>query len=454
MKNSNLTEGKLVPSLLKFTFPILLSLLLQIAYGTVDLIVVSKYGSVADISGVTIGSQVMKTVIALCSGLAMGTTILLGSYIGSGQREKTSKVVGTSIAIFGAIATAFSLFLMFGDGLISSLMNTPADSFDMACAYLFYSGVGATFLVFYNLIGSIFRGIGDSKTPLMAVSIACVINIVLDILFVKHWNMGAGGASIATTIAQASSVILSLFMLRKRELPFTISRDVINFDKEYSRDIINLGAPVAIQGTLVNFSFLFITSVINPLGLAASAAVGVVEKITGMIMLVPQAFNQSLSAFTAQNFGAGRADRSNQALKYAITFSLIFGCTTAYLSAFHGTIFTDIFIKNEPETTHHALLYLQSYAIDTLIVSVLFCMTGYFNGYGKTKFVMLQSLMGAFIMRIPIAYFFGNLENTNLFIIGMATPITTFCQMFLCFWFYSYCKKEQLLYATQKKNLE
>lgn len=443
MEKHNLTNEPVLPSLLKFTYPILLSLLLQITYGTADLLIVGQFSSVAEVSAVTIGSQIMNTITSFCTGLAMGTTILLGIYIGSGKPEQSSKVVGASICLFTAFAFLLSLCIMLFSGAITALMKTPTESFEQTKSYLFLTGFGALFIVTYNLLGSIFRGIGDSKTPLIAVAIACISNILLDLILVAWLQKGATGAAIATLAAQAISVILSLIIIRKKELPFTLKKNHLRFDTHSIKQILTLGIPVALQGVLVSFSFLFITSIINTLGIFASAAVGIVEKITGIIMVVPLAFSQALSAFTAQNFGANKIERARKALTYSIAFSLAFGIITAYLSAFHGTIFTKLF-TSDPNITISALQYLKSYAFDCIFVAIMFSFNGYFNGCGSTTFVMIHSITGAFLIRIPLAYLFSTFPNTNLFIIGLATPSSTLLQIFLCVGYY-YSTKNKLL---------
>lgn len=440
-KTLSLTDGKVLNSLLKFTVPILFTILLQTAYGTADLLIVGQFATVADVSGVTIGSQILQTITAIFIGLSMGTTILIARYIGSNKHEKCSAVVGTSLTLFASLAVFTTIIVVLFRSNIASIMQTPSDSLQQTKSYLLITGIGVVFIVAYNLVGSIFRGIGDSKTPLMTVAIACVVNIILDIIFVKSFNLGASGAALATVIAQATSVILSLIIISKKSLPFTFYKKDIKFNKKYTAEILKLGIPVATQSALVSVSFLAVTSIINIFGVAASAAVGIVEKITGLVMVVPQAFMQSLCAFTAQNYGANQLKRAKTALAYAISFSVCFGIITAYLCAFHGTIFTQIF-TSDIDVTLNALDYLKSYSIDCVLVAFMFCFSGYFNGCGKTTFVMFHSIFSAFLIRIPLAYMISHLENTSLFLIGLATPSSTFIQIIMCVVFYYYTKNK------------
>lgn len=430
VKKLNLAEDKLLPTLLKFTIPIMFTILLQITYGTVDLLIVGQFASVSDVSGVTIGSQIMATITTFCTGLSMGTTILLGQYIGAKEEKKTSKVIGVSIILFITLALCITFsILLFIDPIIN-IMNTPIESYSQTQTYLTVCAIGSTFIVFYNLLGSIFRGIGDARTPLFAVFIACITNIVLDLIFIAVLGYGALGAALATVSAQAVSVVLSFLMISKQTLPFHFHVDDIKFDKQYLFAILNLGIPVALQSVLVSISFLAITSIINVFGVIASAGVGIVEKIASMIMIVPSAFAQSLSAFTAQNVGAKHYHRARIGLAYGIIISLCFGVITCYLSMFHGTIFTSLF-TSDLDVTSAALPYLKSYSIDTVIVPFIFCFTGYFNGCGKTKFIMFQAVLGACFIRIPVAYVFSTLSNTSLFLIGLATPASSIVQLII-----------------------
>ncbi len=436
-KSLNLIEGKVLPSLLQFTIPILLSLVLQTTYGSIDLLIVGQFALVGDVSGVTIGSQLMTAVTAFCTGLSMGTTILIGRFIGANQKEKTSSVIGNSIVIFLVLTLFVTIILLFSNDFITKIMQTPVESINPTKDYLFYSGIGTIFMVSYNLLGSIFRAIGDSNTPLIAVAIACVLNIILDLILVAYFDMGAAGAAIATTIAQGFSVVLSLILLKNKTLPFSFSIKDIKYEKEISGEIISLGLPAALQTLLGRISFICITAILNTFGVSVSAAAGIVSKITNMIMLVPSSFMQAISVFTAQNYGARKLNRAKLALKYSIGISLFVGVFAFYISIFHGNILIGLF-TSDPLIIEPALLYLKIYAIDTILVSILFCTLGYFNGYGETKFTMIQSLVSSFFVRIPFTYFLSRLPNTNLFITGLGIIFASIVSLIVCAIYYIY----------------
>ena len=301
----NFTEGKILSPLIRFMVPVFLAMLLQSMYGAVDLLIVGQFASSADVSAVSTGSQIMMTITNLVTSFAMGTTILLGQRIGEGRGREGGKVIGSSICLFGVIAGVFTALIPMLCRQLSSVMNAPKEAFDETASYIRICGLGSFFIISYNLIGSIFRGIGDSKTPLMTVLIACVCNIAGDLLLVAVFGMGTAGAAFATVAAQMISVIVSLLILRSRGLPFQVERSDLCFDSSIIRKVTALGVPIALQDLLVGISFLVLLAIVNGLGLVASAGIGVAEKVCGFIMLIPAAFMQAMAAFVAQNIGAG-----------------------------------------------------------------------------------------------------------------------------------------------------
>lgn len=442
-KDKNLVDGKVLSTIVKFTIPVLLSMLLQIAYGTADLFIVGQFSDVANVSGVSIGSQITVLFTNFCVGISMGTTVLIGKYLGAGDGKRASKVVGASVVLFTVLGVVCTILMVGFSGPIIGMMQAPIESFGFAKSYLIITGLGSVFIVAYNVLGSIFRGIGDSKTPLIAVAIACVINIVIDVILVAGFNMGADGAAIATVIAQASSVVLSLIIIKKNGVPFEFDKSYIKWDKKYVNNIIKIGAPTALQLVLSNFSFLVISAILNTMGVAASAAVGIVSKIVAFVLIVPMAFGQSMSAFTAQNMGANRMDRAKQALVWSILISFIYGCISGYLSYFHGHIFTNIF-NPDLETGLAAIDYLKAYSPDCLLVAFMFTFAGYFNGRGNTTYVMLNGVAASFLIRIPISYYFSTFENPSLFMIGLAIPISTGFQIAAFLLYYKHTNKKEL----------
>ena len=371
-RNTTFTEGKILQPLILFAMPVLFALFLQAMYGAVDLLVVGKFASSADVSAVSTGSQIMMTLTNLISCFAMGTTVLLGQLIGCGKKEEGGKAVGTAMVMFAGIALVMTVLLVCFAPQISSIMHAPKEAFDKTAAYVRICGCGMIVIVAYNLIGCIFRGIGDSKMPLFTVAIACVCNIAGDLVLCAGFHMGTTGAACATVFAQVVSVVVSFGFIRKKQLPFVFKKENVRIHKDLLKKMAGLGAPIALQDLLVSISFLIILAIVNSMGVTASAGVGVAEKVCAFIMLISSAFMQSMSAFVAQNYGAGRMDRAKKAL---------------------------------------------------------------YNGIGQTKFVMLQGIAGAFGVRVPVYYLMSIRPDTSLFKIGLATPMSSVVQLLLCLGF-------------------
>ena len=371
-RNTTFTEGKILQPLILFAMPVLFALFLQAMYGAVDLLVVGKFASSADVSAVSTGSQIMMTLTNLISCFAMGTTVLLGQLIGCGKKEEGGKAMGTAMVMFAGIALVMTVLLVCFAPQISSIMHAPKEAFDKTAAYVRICGCGMIVIVAYNLIGCIFRGIGDSKMPLFTVAIACVCNIAGDLVLCAGFHMGTTGAACATVFAQVVSVVVSFGFIRKKQLPFVFKKENVRIHKDLLKKMAGLGAPIALQDLLVSISFLIILAIVNSMGVTASAGVGVAEKVCAFIMLISSAFMQSMSAFVAQNYGAGRMDRAKKAL---------------------------------------------------------------YNGIGQTKFVMLQGIAGAFGVRVPVSYLMSIRPDTSLFKIGLATPMSSVVQLLLCLGF-------------------
>lgn len=441
-QTQNFTEGKIFAPLIRFALPVLLALLLQTMYGAVDLLVVGQFGTSADVSAVSTGSMVMHTVTVVITGLAMGLTVLVGHKIGEGLREEAGSIIGSGIWLFGVLAVAVSVVMVFAAPSIAKVMQAPAEALEKTVTYLIICSAGAVFIVAYNLVGSIFRGIGDSVMPLVTVAIACVLNIVGDLVLVALFHMGTAGAAIATVFAQAVSVALSLILIRRRELPFAMNAKSLRPNGKQIRQILLLGIPIALQDLLVSISFLAITAIVNGLGLTASAGVGVAEKLCGFVMLVPSAFMQAMSAFVAQNMGAGKPLRAQKALLWGVVSSLAVGAVMWYLTFFHGNLLAGLFAR-DAAVIAAAADYLKAYAIDCLLTSFLFCFIGYFNGTGNTVFVMLQGIIGAFGVRLPVSWFVSRQAWASLFHIGLATPASSLVQILLCGIYFFYVRKRQ-----------
>lgn len=428
--------------LIRFMLPVLGALFLQALYGGVDLLIVGQFGQTADVSGVGTGSLLTGTLTQIIAGLAMGVTVLVGEHIGAGEPEEAGKDIGSGICLFAVFAVILTAVMAIGADGIASLLQAPEESFSQTSAYIRICGVGAVFIVAYNLIGAIFRGLGDSRTPLMTVAIACVCNIIGDLILVAGLQMGAAGAAVATVAAQAISVVISLVLISRKDLPFTFHRNQIRFDRAIIGKELKLGAPLALQDLCVSASFLYVQAVVNTFGVTASAGVGVAEKVCQFVMLVPSAIMQSLSAFVAQNMGAAKPERAKRALKISVPSSFGIGVLMFCAMFFGGSVLSSIF-SNDPDVIAASHAYLKAYGLDSLICPMMFCFLGYFNGCEQTVFVMVQGLIGALLVRTPVVWMISRLENATLFMVGLGTPASSVVQLILCVCFYVWLARKQ-----------
>ncbi|MFI3263255.1 MAG: MATE family efflux transporter, partial [Rikenellaceae bacterium] len=343
-KENSLIYGGVAKTLVTFTVPILFALFLQVMYGAIDMFIVGNFAQINDVSAVSTGSQLINFLTSVCAGFAMGTTILIGQKKGEKKEEEIGAIIVNSVVLFCGISLLVMIIMILSGDIIVAGMNTPEVALKQTKGYIFYSAIGVPMIFAYNVLGSIFRGLGDSKTPLLAVAIACVANIIGDLVLVAYFGLGASGAAIATVLAQSISVIISIYIIRKRSLfNYQINLRAFKLNKEYIRRVIILGVPVALQSGLTALSFLFVMLVVNKFGVVFSAAVGVTEKLVSSIILIPMAFMQSISVFVAQNFGAQDFYRTKRGLKIGMVICITAGFLMAYLSFFYGDTLIGIF---------------------------------------------------------------------------------------------------------------
>lgn len=444
MEQKNLlTEGSIFKSLMRFSFPFLLASLLQALYGAADLFVVGQYANSAAVSAVAIGSQVMQTITGVILGITTGGTILIGQYLGAKREKDMAKTVGTIICVFGLFSIVLTIFMTLFTNPIATIMHTPVESLKYTQQYIFICSCGIPFIIGYNAVSGILRGMGDSKTPLYFIAIACVINIAVDIILVDFFKMGAIGAAIATVGAQGISFILAVLFLWKKGFPFEFGKKYIWLFPKKAKIIFHLGLPIALQDGLINISFLLITTIINTMGLTASAAVGVVEKVIVFAMLPPTAFASAIAVMTAQNMGAGKIERAQKSLYGGIACSLVIGIAFWIYSQISPESITSLF-SNDKEVIYTAAMYLRSYSIDCILVCFIFCMNSFFSGCGHPVFPMVHSLIATFLIRIPVSFALSRMKGITLFEVGFGAPLATFVSLIMCIIY--------MRYGNWKKN--
>lgn len=425
MENKNdFTQGSILGKLLKFMLPVLGALILQAMYGAVDILIVGQFGTTAGISGVSTGSSIVNLITFTVAGLAMGMTVVIGRYIGEGNSKRVGKVIGGAACFFLVVAVVIAAIMLIFARPLAFLMQAPEEAIDLTVTYVRICGGGIIFIIAYNLISSIFRGMGDSQLPLLFVAIACVTNIIGDLILVAGFKLNVAGAAIATVFAQAVSVVLSLMIIKKKGLPFEIHKSDFCFNIEII-NFVKVGSPIALQEILTQLSFLALCAFINRLGLDASSGYGVASKLVGFIMLIPSSLMQSLASFVSQNVGAGREDRARRALLCGIGIGICIGVVISIGVFFKGDVVSSLFTKDEAVIAK-SFEYLRGFALEAITASVLFSFIGYYNGQSQTFFVMLQGLAQSFIVRLPMSYLMSIRPNADLIGIGFAAPTATF----------------------------
>ncbi len=438
--NSDFTQGSIFKKLVAFMIPVLGALVLQAAYGAVDLLVVGRFGTTAGLSAVSTGSQVLNLVTFVITQFAMGITVLIARYIGEKKQENIGALIGGATVLFSIVSVILFIIMVLFATPISILMQAPLEALNLTSMYVRICGAGIFFIVAYNVLSAIFRGLGDSKSHLLFVAVACLINVVGDLVLVAGFHLDAAGAAMATVLAQACSVLFAFGLLKKRKLPFEIHKHDFKINSHCIR-AMKIGVPLALQECLTQISFLALCAFINRLGLEASSGYGVACKIVNFAMLVPSALMQSMASFVAQNVGAGNEKRAKQSMFTGMGIGLFIGVVVFCLVMFKGNMLTGIFIT-EQGVIHQGYAYLKGFALETIVTAVLFSMIGYFNGHDKTVWVMVQGLAQTLLVRLPLSYYMSIQPNASLTQIGLAAPIATITGIILNVCFYVYLNKK------------
>ena len=448
-EKSDFTQGSILKKLALFMLPILGALVLQAAYGAVDLLVVGRFGSTSGLSAVSTGSQVLNLVTFVVTQLAMGVTVLIARYLGEKQPKYIGPVIGGAAIVFTIISVVRVAVMVGLARPISVLMQAPTEAVDLTTSYVRICGGGILFIVAYNMLAAIFRGLGDSKSPLLFVLVACIFNIVGDLVLVAGFHLDAAGAAIATVFAQAVSVVCAIVILLKKDLPFKIQKSDLCLNSQCGK-FLSIGLPLALQEFLTQLSFLALCAFVNRLGLSASSGYGVACKIVNFAMLVPSSLMQSMASFVSQNIGAGNRQRAKKSMFTGIGIGLVIGSFVFALVMLKGDLLSSAF-TTDAEVIANAYAYLKGFAPETLVTAVLFSMVGYFNGNNKTVWVMIQGLVQTLLVRLPMAYFMSIQPNASLTNIGLAAPTSTAVGIVLnvCFFLYleRKSKKETTLAA-------
>lgn len=443
MNNSeaDFTTGSILNKMLKFMLPVLGALVLQAAYGAVDLLVVGRFGTTSGLSAVSTGSQVLNLVTFVVIQFAMGITVLIARYIGEKKAQEIGSVIGGATVVFAIIAVVLFVIMISFASQIAVLMQSPDEAVNATATYIRICGGGIFFIVAYNVLAAIFRGLGDSKSPLIFVAIACVVNVAGDLILVAYFGMDAAGAAMATVFAQAVSVVFAIILLIKKQLPFKIEKHDFRINANCRR-AMKIGLPLALQELLTQLSFVALCAFVNRLGLTASSGYGVACKIVNFAMLVPSSLMQSMASFVSQNVGAGNEKRAKKSMFTGMGIGLVIGCIVFVFIMFKGNLLTAIF-TTDPAVIQHGFDYLKGFAPETIVTAILFSMVGYFNGHDDTVWVMVQGLAQTLLVRLPLAYYMSIQPNASLTMIGLAAPVATVFGILLNGGRYIYCNRKK-----------
>lgn len=426
-----LTSGSVMKNLLFFSLPYLLSFFLQTLYGMADLLIIGQYSGVADTTAVSVGSQVMHMLTVMIVGLAMGATVNIGQAIGGRDNRRAALFTGNTVTLFMGLSSVLTLLLLVLRRAIVSAVSTPADAAAGTVDYLTICFIGIPFITAYNIISAVFRGMGDSKSPMYFIAVACAANIVLDYLFIGVLGMGPAGAALGTVLSQAISVIISLIVIKRQSTGLALTKADIRPNKQIIGKILKIGIPVAMQDGFIQIAFMVITVIANRRGLNDAAAVGIVEKIIGFLFLVPSSMLSAVSALGAQNIGAQKPERARKTLLYAIFIAAGFGGTVAvimqFLSSGAVSLFTDSAV-----VTRLGGEYLRGYAWDCLFAGIHFAFSGYFCACGKSGISFMHNMIAILLVRIPGAYFMSSMFPGTLYPMGLATAAGSLLSAIIC----------------------
>lgn len=431
----NLTTGSVFKNIIIFSLPYLLSYFLQTLYGMADLFIIGQFEGVASTTAVSIGSQVMHMLIVMIVGLAMGTTVNIAQAVGAGKHKQAAQNIGNTIVLFMSLSIILTIALLLFVQPIISAMSTPEEAVSGTLAYLTICFIGIPFITAYNIISSIFRGMGDSKSPMYFIAVACAANIALDYFFMGALHLGPAGAALGTTLSQAISVLVALVAIWQRK-SIVLERNDFQPQRLIMHQLLKIGIPIALQDGLIQIAFIVITVIANMRGLNDAAAVGIVEKVISFLFLIPSSMLSTVSALGAQNIGAGKPKRAIQTLQYAALIAVSFGIFVSISIQFTAepiiSLFTNANTPGGAEVIRLGSQYLRGYIWDCIFAGIHFCFSGYFCACGRSILSFMHNIIAIIFVRIPGAYLTSQLFPTTLLPMGLATAAGSLLSVLIC----------------------
>lgn len=443
----NLTTGSIFKNVVYFSLPYLLSYFLQTLYGMADLFIIGQYEGVASTTAVSIGSQVMHMITVIIVGLAMGSTVSIGQAVGGGNDKRTASCIGNTITLFMGLSIILTAALLLLRRPIAIAMSTPAQALEGTIDYLTICFMGIPFITAYNIISSIFRGLGDSKSPMYFIAIACAANIGLDYAFMGALHLGPAGAALGTTLSQAVSVVVSIIVVRRARAGIRLKKEDFKPKRDVMGSLLRIGIPIAVQDGLIQVAFIVITIIANRRGLNDAAAVGIVEKIMSFIFLVPSSMLSTVSALGAQNIGAGKPERAKTTMRYGILITTCFGLAVVTLMQFYANSFVSLFTDRSTQDGLQVVTmggqYLRGYIWDCLFAGMHFCFSGYFCACGRSSLSFVHNIIAIALVRIPGVYITSKMFTDTLFPMGLATAAGSLLSVMICLVMYAMLSRKE-----------
>lgn len=443
----NLTTGSIFKNVVYFSLPYLLSYFLQTLYGMADLFIIGQYEGVASTTAVSIGSQVMHMITVIIVGLAMGSTVSIGQAVGGGNDKRTASCIGNTTTLFMGLSIILTAALLLLRRPIAIAMSTPAQALEGTIDYLTICFMGIPFITAYNIISSIFRGLGDSKSPMYFIAIACAANIGLDYAFMGALHLGSAGAALGTTLSQAVSVVVSIIVVRRARAGIWLKKEDFKPKRDVMGSLLRIGIPIAVQDGLIQVAFIVITIIANRRGLNDAAAVGIVEKIMSFIFLVPSSMLSTVSALGAQNIGAGKPERAKTTMRYGILITTCFGLAVVALMQFYANSFVALFTDSSTQDGLQVVTmggqYLRGYIWDCLFAGMHFCFSGYFCACGRSSLSFVHNIIAIALVRIPGVYITSKMFTDTLFPMGLATAAGSLLSVMICLVMYAMLSRKE-----------
>ena len=441
MNRKDLTQGSILGNIMTFSLPYVLAYFLQILYGLADLFVIGQFCNVDSTTAVSNGAQVMYLFTCVVIGLAMGTTVCLGRAVGAKDQSRASNIIGNTATMFLCLSVVLATVLLIFRNHIVSLIDTPAEAVGATCDYLTVCFIGIPFIMAYNIIASIFRGLGDSRSPMYFVAIACVVNIILDYVFIGWIGMGAMGAALGTTLSQAFSVMVALTAIRKHRQVFDVHRENFKLQKPIISNILKVGFPIAMQDGFIQIAFIAITIIANGRGLYDAAAVGIVEKFIGLVFIVPSAMLSTVSAIASQNIGARHVSRAQRTMWYAMAITTSYGIIMAITMQFIPEVAVRLF-TDDAHVIGLGSEYLRGYVWDCIFAGLHFCFSGFFTACGYSIISFAHNFVSIVCARVPLVYLASEMYPDTLYPMGLATCFGSVLSCVICIVAYQWVRKK------------